>query len=160
MVILGIDPGLERTGFGVVRKNPGGEFQLLDFGCIMTSKNDTLSARLGVIAGDITEILLKWRPQAAVVEEIFFSKNVKTAMKVSQARGVTLEILEEFGIPIQEVKPQHVKMAVSGYGKSDKLQMQKMVQMILKMPEKITSDDAVDALACCLAYSPSLTHDS
>lgn len=152
MIVLGVDPGLHRTGFGII-KFESHEPTLLDFGCIVTDAKMNFSLRLTTMAADFSSLLLKWRPDAAVLEELFFSKNVKTAMKVSHARGVILELLEDFGIPIQEVKPQSVKLALTGYGKADKLQMKKMLGLLLKLEKTPKSDDAVDALACALAYS-------
>lgn len=154
MVVLGVDPGIHRTGFGVLRFEKN-EPELLDCGCILTNAEHNFSFRLTTLAADFSSLLLKWRPDVAVLEEIFFSKNVKTAMQVSHARGVILEILEDFGVPIQEVKPQSVKLALTGYGKADKLQMKKMITLLLKLQKTPSSDDAVDALGCALAYSTS-----
>lgn len=150
-MVLGIDPGIHRTGFGVV-KFEANEPMLADFGCIVTEPKMNFPARLAILAADFTVLLKKWKPSVAILEEIFFSKNVKTAMRVSHARGVILEILEDFGIPVQEVKPQSVKLALTGYGKADKNQMKKMVNVLLKLSCPIQSDDAADALACALAY--------
>ncbi len=151
MVVLGIDPGVHKTGFGVV-KFDGGNMMPLDFGCIITDAKMNFSSRLATLAADFSQILLKWRPDAAIIEELFFSKNVKTAMKVSHARGVIMELLEDFGIPIEEVKPQTVKLTLTGFGKADKLQMKKMITLLLKLKTEPSSDDAVDALACALSY--------
>lgn len=152
MVVLGIDPGIHRTGFGVLQFE-GKEPKLLDFGCIVTEPKANFSLRLTTLAADFSSLLIKWRPSVAILEEIFFSKNVKTAMRVSHARGVILELLEDFGIPVQEVKPQSVKLALTGYGKADKPQMKKMITLLLGLEKIPSSDDAVDALACALAYA-------
>lgn len=151
MVVLGIDPGLEKTGFGIV-KFENQKPSLVDVGCIVTDAKLNFPLRLNSLARDFKELLLTNRPDVAILEEIFFSRNVKTAMRVSHARGVILEILEDFGIPIQEVKPQTVKLALTGYGKADKTQMKKMIEILLGLPFPVASDDAADAVACALSY--------
>lgn len=145
MRIIGIDPGIERTGFAILEMQ-NGKLALLDCGLILTEKQHTFSNRLNLLANDLKKILRQWKPGAAALEQVFFSKNVKSAMRVSHARGVILEILEEFGIHVKELNPSHVKIAVTGDGRADKLQMRKMLPHLLHIDVK--SDDTVDAIAC------------
>lgn len=149
MRIIGIDPGIERTGFAVLEMQ-NGKLALLDCGLILTEKRHAFSYRLNLLANDLKKILRQWKPSAAALEQVFFSKNVKTAMRVSHARGVILEIFEEFGIPVKELNPSHVKMAVTGDGRADKLQMRKMMPHLLNI--EVKSDDVADAIACGICY--------
>lgn len=147
MRIIGIDPGIERTGFAVLEGDSNSP-KLLDFGIIHTSKKLPFQTRLGALASDLRSLLREWKPQAAGLEQIFFSKNVKSAMKVSHARGVILETLEEHGVPVKEFIPSDIKIAVSGDGRADKKQIRKMLQYLMKID--VRSDDAADAIACGL----------
>lgn len=154
MRVIGIDPGIERTGFAILEVSKKGT-EILDCGRIRTDKKNPLSQRLQTLASDFRSILREWKPAAAAIEQIFFSKNVKTAMTVSHARGVILEILEEHGVPVQEFNPGQVKIAVTGDGRADKLQMRKMIGYLLKRDLK--HDDTVDAIACGLCFSSQQT---
>lgn len=147
MRALGIDPGIERTGFAVMEMQ-NGKLRLLDCGRITTDKRHPFSHRLSLIARDLKQLLKQWKPDAAGIEQVFFSKNVKTAIKVAHSRGVILEILEERGVKIFEFNPSHVKLALTGDTKADKLQIQKMVQCLLGV--KLKHDDAADAIACAV----------
>ncbi|MEK9132628.1 MAG: crossover junction endodeoxyribonuclease RuvC [Patescibacteria group bacterium] len=155
MRIIGIDPGIERTGFAILEL-ANGKIKLLDCGRIHTDKKHPFSHRLNLLASDLRELLRQWKPTAASIEQIFFSKNVKTAINVSHARGVILEVLEEQGIEVAEFNPGQVKLAVTGDSKADKLQIRKMIQCLLGVGVK--SDDAADAIACgmCLLSNPAL----
>lgn len=145
MRIIGIDPGIERTGFAILEKR-NGKINLLDFGCIKTDKSLPFSNRLNLLSCDLKTILKQWKPSGAGIEQIFFSKNIKTAMKVAHARGVILETLEEHGIPTREFNPSHIKLSVTGDARADKLQIKKMLQYMLNL--NLKSDDAADAIAC------------
>ena len=147
MVILGIDPGLERMGFAILEVVKG-KTLLRDCGCVKTSKDLTLEERLKELAKDLDEILTTWKPQAAAVEELFFSKNTKTALAVAHARGVILLQLAEHGLSVRTFNPLTIKQAICGDSKADKKQMQKMVQYELGI--KLKSDDTVDAVAIAL----------
>lgn len=152
MIILGIDPGTATTGFGVIEvKNA--ETKLLDYGCITTPKSDPLTQRLNQITQDLEELAEMWKPDVVAIEELFFSKNVKTAMHVAHARGAIMQKLASEGCEIHEYKPQKIKEAVCGYGRAEKWQVQKMVQMILEMDEIPKPDDAADALAIAICHS-------
>lgn len=147
MRIIGIDPGIERTGFAVLEMS-GKNMLLLDCGCIKTSSKLPFPTRLNILANDLKSVLKEWKPAAAGLEHIYFSKNVKTAMKVSHARGVIAEVLEEYGIHITEFNPAHIKLAVAGDAKADKLQIRKMLQCTLGID--IEQDDTADAIACAI----------
>jgi crossover junction endodeoxyribonuclease RuvC len=147
--ILGIDPGFGRVGFGVVEKQ-GGDWAHVAHGCIETSPKKTLSERLVEVHEEIRAVIQKYQPDRAGLEELFFAKNAKTAMDVGQARGVILLTLLQADLPVDEFTPMEVKQAVTGYGREDKMQMQKMIALLLKLPKKPMQDDAADALAVAL----------
>ena len=148
-VILGIDPGFGRTGWGVIEK-VAGEWLAVAWGCIETSAKDPFANRLCELHEELKLIIKKYKPTIVAVEDLFFAKNVKTAMKVGQARGAILLTIKEFGLPLYEFTPLQIKQAITGYGRAEKRQMQKMVGMLLKIKTKITPDDAADALAAAL----------
>lgn len=147
MRILGIDPGIERMGFAVLDVH-NGKMKLLDCGVVKTSKDLTLAERLAILAHDLSEVVAQWKPETAGVEELFFSKNVKTAITVAHARGVILLTLAQHNIPIRSFNPLIVKEAICGDTKADKKQMAKMVQYELGI--KLKNDDTVDAIAMAL----------
>jgi crossover junction endodeoxyribonuclease RuvC len=154
LIVLGIDPGTAATGYGVVERN-GASLRALDYGCLETLPTMALPQRLLEIHRAITELILTHRPEHIGVERLFFNKNVMTAFAVGQARGVVLLAAAEHGIPVYEYGPHEVKMAVTGYGRAAKDQVQRMVQMVLGMPTLPRPDDAADALAVaiCLAHA-------
>jgi crossover junction endodeoxyribonuclease RuvC len=154
MIILGIDPGTATTGFGVIdyQKKNKKQIVCLDYGIIQTSPKQTVGERLIQINFDLNEIIKKYKPEMAAVESLFFFKNLKTAMPVSQARGVIIYTLSKKNVPFIELTPLQAKTAVTGYGKATKNQVQKMVQNLLSLEELPKPDDAADALAiaiCC-----------
>lgn len=154
MIILGIDPGTATTGFGVIEYKKKNKKQIvcLDYGIIQTSPKQSVGERLIQINFDLNEIIKKYKPEMAAVESLFFFKNLKTAMPVSQARGVILYTLSKKNIPFLEITPMQAKTSVTGYGKATKNQVQKMVQNLLCLEELPKPDDAADALAlaiCC-----------
>ncbi len=150
MIILGIDPGTATTGYALLKKERDGIFKVLDFGVIKTSANDQDSARLLEAQKDLEKIIKKYKPQRAGVEKLYFETNVKTAMTVSQARGVVLVTLEKYKIDLSEFTPLQVKSTICGYGKADKKQVQYMVQKTLNLKSIPKPDDAADALAIAL----------
>jgi crossover junction endodeoxyribonuclease RuvC len=154
MVILGLDPGTATTGFGVINYKHD-KFSLIDYGCITTTKTLSLADRLSQISKDLEEIVKDTNPDEIAIEEIFFSKNIKTAIHVAHARGALMQKLSAAGYKIHEYKPQQVKEAVCGYGKAEKIQIQKMVQLILAMDELPRPDDAADALAIAICHGNS-----
>ena len=152
MIILGIDPGYGIVGFGVIEKQ-NGNINVLDFGCISTSKEDKLSRRLEIISDCMHQLLDKWKPDEMAIEKLFFNKNVTTGIPVAQARGVILLAAQERNIPIYQYTPQNIKMALTGMGKADKKQMQFMVKTVLGLKEVPKPDDAADALAVAICHS-------
>ncbi len=157
MKILGIDPGSGIIGFGLIERksNP----KLVDAGVIRTTIGDTDADRLVELYVSMKELITEMKPDVACVEKLFFAQNVTTAMKVSQARGVILLALAEQGIPIFEYTPLQIKMAMTGYGKATKAQIQEMVRVQLGLKNKPKPDDCADALACALTHTTSIqTH--
>lgn len=153
MIILGIDPGSAIVGYGIIKKQ--NKLELIDYGCIRTNINLTTAERLKEIDEQLAKLIRQHKPQIAAVEDIFFFKNLKTVIKVSQARGVILARAAKMKIQIEEYTPLQVKQAVSSYGRADKKQVQKMVKLLLNLKEIPKPDDAADALATaiCCAHS-------
>jgi len=155
MIILGIDPGTATTGFGIIKRNKNRDFCVIDYGCIITEPGVPAGERLQKIHADLTKLISVHKPDLVSVESLYFFKNLKTAMPVSQAKGVILLAAAENKIPVLEITPLQAKMAIVGYGKADKKQMQKMVKILLKLEEKPKDknkrrDDATDALAIAI----------
>ncbi|MBI3685343.1 crossover junction endodeoxyribonuclease RuvC [Candidatus Azambacteria bacterium] len=156
MIILGIDPGDTRVGFGVVQKDGVG-LSLVESGCMhIPSAQHTVPQKLATIERELLALIHKHRPDVAAVEEIFFAKNVKTGIRVAQARGVILATCEKSGVRILEFTPSQIKQAVCGYGKADKKQVQRMIQTIFNIKERPSQDDAADAVAAALCASSSV----
>lgn len=154
-VILGIDPGLATTGFGVLGSQTRDDHTVLQYGIITTLPNTPLYKRLQQLYEEISVLLVVNKPELVAVEQLFFGKNVKTAMDVGHARGVILLAVANQNIPIVEFTPLQVKMALTGYGRADKQQMQLLVQQLLKLPEIPKPDDAADAIAVALTAAVS-----
>lgn len=150
--ILGLDPGIADLGYGLILKT-GPALKSLVFGSLQTPKNSPAPERLLSLMLSLEKIIKTEKPDLAVVESLFFAKNVTTAMAVSQARGVILALLAKFKIPVLELTPPQVKQGLCGYGRADKKQMQKMVQILLKLPALPRPDDAADALALAICGS-------
>jgi len=154
-VILGVDPGFGRMGWGIIKQENNGTWKALGWDCVNTASTLSLSDRLLVLRDELKAVIKKYKPTSAAVEKLFFFNNVKTAIDVGQARGVILLTLIDAGLPLMEFTPLQVKQAMTGYGKAEKNQMQKMVAMILGLKGKIKSDDAADALAIALCAGQS-----
>lgn len=152
MIILGIDPGLAATGFGVIKKK-NNKTKTRAWGTIKTKAQKSPEERLEKIYHSIIQIIAKHEPETGACEDLFFSKNKKTAKKVFQARGVILAAFGNKGIPVKNYKPQSIKKAITGYGRADKKQMQKMVKTTLELKETPKPDHAADALACALCHA-------
>ena len=152
MTVLGIDPGTARTGFGVVAEDDHDQLVLVDYGVIKTPAGHETAERLARLHSELQDLIQRYSPTEAAVERLFFQKNVSTAMQVGQARGVILLTLTQAGLPIGEYSPQDIKLAVTGYGAADKVQMQRMVKTLLEMPELPQPDDAADALAIAICH--------
>ncbi len=159
-IILGIDPGIADTGFGVIAKD-GRNPRCLDYGSIKTTPESDLASRLEAINSELDDILVKYKPELVAVEQLFFCKNVKTALTVGHARGVVLLTARKHKIAVAEFTPLQVKQAVSAYGRAGKAQVQKMVKLILCLEDIPRPDDAADALAVaiCAANSWNMKHE-
>ncbi len=151
MRVLGIDPGTAITGYGLVDEGDQG-LTLVDCGVITTPSDQPLPARLQTIYRGLGGVIERHRPQAAAVEELFFSRNARTALSVGHARGVALLVLADAGLPIFEYKPLEVKQAVAGYGGADKQQVQEMVRLLLGLDQAPRPDDAADAVAVAVCH--------
>jgi crossover junction endodeoxyribonuclease RuvC len=146
VIVLGIDPGTAALGYGIV-ESAKGRIREVDHGCLETSPDVPLPERLLAIHGLVDELIALHRPAVMAVERLFFSRNVQTAFGVGQARGVVLLAAAQHGVPVREATPNEVKSAIAGYGAADKDQVQRMVQLVLGMPQPPRPDDAADALA-------------
>jgi len=154
MIILGIDPGIAITGFGVVEITAN-RLTPIDYGVIRTIPDHAHPARLLLLHQELSAIIDRIRPDAVAVETLFFSKNVKTAMAVSEARGVILLTAEIKGQQISHYTPNEIKLAVTGYGGADKTQIQKMTKSLLNLATIPKPDDAADALAVAICHGHS-----
>lgn len=155
MRILGIDPGTGILGFGVIDIDARGKAKLVDGGVIRTPVKQPDSERLLTIYEELSEIITMHKPKIMSVEKLFFAQNVTTAMSVSQARGVVLLCGEQNGLTLFEYTPQQIKMAITGYGKADKKQVQEMVRVVLGLKEVPKPDDCADALAAAITHANS-----
>ncbi|MBE7079023.1 MAG: crossover junction endodeoxyribonuclease RuvC [Clostridiales bacterium] len=152
MVIVGIDPGLATLGYGVIEKDARGNFRALDYGVVVTPKEETLPVRLAMLEEGIKKILDKFQPDEIAMEELFFSKNITTGIAVAHARGVALlTCVKECG-KLYEYTPMQIKQALTGYGKADKQQIQSVVTSLLRLNAVPKPDDAADALAIALCH--------
>ena len=151
MIIIGIDPGLINTGFGVVSFN-NKVINTIDFGVISPSKSDVLSIRLNVIFKDVCTLLQEYKPDCMSIEEVFYSNNVKTTMKLGQARGAVLIAAAQFRTKIYEYSARKIKLSVTGNGNSHKDQVRFMVENKLNINLKSKKNDASDALAAALCH--------
>jgi crossover junction endodeoxyribonuclease RuvC len=150
--ILGIDPGFGILGWAVIEDN----CLIVDYGTVETPREMPIDERLFVIHTGISDVIRRYHPDHAVIEKLFFSRNITTAIDVSRASGVVLLAFREHALPFQEVTPMQVKQGVTGYGKADKKQIQEMVKKIFKLKEIPQPDDAADAIAVALCYSREL----
>jgi crossover junction endodeoxyribonuclease RuvC len=151
MRVLGIDPGSETTGWGVVEGEARG-YRAVDFGTVQASPRERFAARLLKISDGVEELLARFRPDVCAVEEMFFAANVKTALKLGQVRGVILVAAERARIEIAEYAPRLVKQTVVGYGAAEKHQVQEMVRVLLSLKEIPQPHDASDALALAICH--------
>jgi len=152
MVILGVDPGTARLGWGIVKDQSGQQTVGL-YGCLETKKTQSDSVRLEQLFKKFTQLLKKLKPDAVAIEDIFFFRNQKTIIQVSQARGVILLASAQQNFPTYSYSPPQIKLAVTGYGKATKHQVQHMVKSILKLKTIPKPDDTADALAVALTHA-------
>ncbi|MBU5426417.1 crossover junction endodeoxyribonuclease RuvC [Tissierella pigra] len=155
MIILGIDPGIAIVGYSIIECN-GNKFNAIDYGAIRTDADTLFPDRIKIIYDKLIEIIDKYNPEDLAVEELFFNKNVKTAIKVGQARGVEILAAVNKGLKIYEYTPLQIKQAVVGYGRAEKAQVQEMVKVLLNLKEKPKPDDVADALAVAICHGSSL----
>ena len=151
MLVLGIDPGTAITGYGLVRE-AGDQLQAVAYGAITTPSDWALPQRLRKIYGDLTALIREYSPTEGAVEQLFFSRNVKTALAVGQARGVVLLAMADGGLPVHEYTPLQVKQSVVGYGRAEKAQVQELVKLLLGLEAVPQPDDAADALAVAICH--------
>ena len=154
MIILGIDPGYAITGYGVVSYT-NNRLRVIDYGVISTSAGSPFPDRLLKIADQLDQLIQTHKPETMAVEELFFSRNTTTAIGTAQARGVAVLSGARSGIPVYEYTPMQVKLAVAGYGKAEKLQVQQMVRILLALDQVPRPDDAADALAVAICHAHS-----
>ncbi len=151
MRIIGVDPGVAITGYAVIDEH-GSDYICAASGCIRTDKDLPSALRLQAIHDQVFELVSLYSPETLAVEKIFFSKNVRTAFQVGEARGVIILVAARCGLDLFEYTPLQVKQAVAGYGRAEKAQVQKMVQMLLKLPRQPAVDDEADAMAVALCH--------
>ncbi len=151
MIVLGIDPGLANTGYGVVTRR-GGRMAALDGGVIETAAGLPIERRLADVYAGVDALLQEHAPDAVALEELYFGQNVRTAFAVGHARGVVMLAAGRHGLPCTSYTPQKVKSAVCGHGRADKEQVARMVQTLLDLPELPTPDHAADALAVAMCH--------
>ncbi len=149
-LILGIDPGFGRVGYGIIEESGRENYNVLEYGCVETNSKELFVQRLMHIEKECIALLEKYKPDVVAIEQLFFTKNITTGIKVSEARGVIQLTAAKAGVQIVEFTPTQIKSIIAGHGKADKKQMQRMVQMLLRLKEMPKQDDAADALAVAL----------
>jgi crossover junction endodeoxyribonuclease RuvC len=152
MLILGIDPGIGRTGWGIIEVQSS-KFKVQSYGCIETAANTPMEERLQILYEQLMQIINDNKPDALAVEDLFFNTNAKTALIVGQARGVVLLAGAQKKLPISVYTPLQVKMALTGYGRAEKPQIAQMVKTLLKLEKIPKPDDVTDALAIALTHA-------
>ena len=154
MRIIGIDPGYAIVGYGVLEYE-NNKFKVIDYGAVLTTPKNTMPERLKIVYDSLYSIFSKYKPDAIAFEELFFNQNVKTAIAVGQARGVSILAAQNLGISVFEYTPLQVKQAVVGYGRADKKQVQQMVKTVLSLKSIPKPDDTADALAVAICHGHS-----
>lgn len=155
MIILGIDPGFAIVGYSVIEYK-GNKFRPLEYGAITTDSKALFPDRIKIIYDELLDIIDQYKPEDLAIEELFFNKNVKTAIKVGQARGVEILAAINKGLNIYEYTPLQIKQATVGYGRAEKHQVQEMVKILLNLKEIPKPDDVADALAVAICHASSL----
>ncbi len=150
--VAGFDPGTARTGYAVV-ETVGREFRLVEAGLITTAATDAPEQRLRILSGKVAGVLKTHHPENAAVEELFFSKNITTAMRVAEARGVIMAAIASAGLAVSEYGPGTVKQQLTGYGKAGKEQVAHMVCRLVGLKEPPRPDDVTDAIAVALCHA-------
>ena len=153
MIILGIDPGIATMGYGVVDKDKNGNCRAVDYGVVVTPKEETLPVRLAMLEEGVGKIIDKFSPEEVALEELFFTKNITTGIAVAHARGVILLACVKRCGKLYEYTPMQIKQALTGYGRADKVQMMHVVTSLLHLKSIPRPDDAADALAVALCHA-------
>jgi len=151
MIVIGVDPGLATTGVGIVTELEG-KYEKLHLGCIETDKRLCASDRLFNIYDQIIDIISRYSPVHLAIEQIFFNANVKTALSIGQSKGVIMLAARKCGLKVFEYTPLEIKLAIVGYGRAEKFQVQRMVQKLLMLKDIPSPDDAADALAVAICH--------
>ncbi|MCL6431612.1 MAG: crossover junction endodeoxyribonuclease RuvC [Anaerolineae bacterium] len=151
MLVLGVDPGVAITGYSLLA-GPADDARLAASGVITTPSTSPLPERLVVLYDSLTELVARYRPMVAAVEQVFFGRNARTALAVGHGRGVAMLALARSGVPVHEYTPMQVKQAVVGYGRATKEQVQEMVRLLLHLDAVPEPDDAADAAAVALCH--------
>ena len=149
MIILGIDPGYERCGVAILQKDKKGE-ELLFSDCLKTSSKLSFPERLFILGKEIEKIIKNWKPDTMAIEKVYFTTNQKTAMQVAETKGMITYLGLLYNMKIKEFTPLEIKIALTGYGKADKKQVENMVKALLKSEKKAKNDDEMDAVAVAL----------
>lgn len=149
--VIGIDPGSEKTGWGVI-EGSGRSYKLIEHGVVRSSSKVRFAARLLKISNDLEEVIRRLAPDICAIEETFFSTNVKSALKLGHARGVAMLVAERAGLTLHEYSPRLIKQTVVGYGNAEKHQVQEMVRILLSLPMPPEPHDAADALAVAICH--------
>lgn len=152
MKIIAIDPGYERLGIAIIEKESGQKERLVHSECFKTSAKLPHADRLALIKNRLEEVVREFEPTVLAIETLFFSTNKKTALKVAEARGTIISTLRSAGLDVTEFMPNEIKVAVTGYGKSDKNAVIKMTEQLISIKKPIKHDDEYDAIACGLTY--------
>lgn len=153
MIILGIDPGIATLGYGVVDKDRSGNCRAIDYGVVLTPKEETLPVRLAILEEGVNRVIDRFSPEEIAMEELFFSKNITTGIAVAHARGVTMLACVKKCGRLYEYTPCQIKQALTGYGRADKKQIQQVVTSLLRLKSIPRPDDAADALAIALCHA-------
>ncbi|MFH1379622.1 MAG: crossover junction endodeoxyribonuclease RuvC [bacterium] len=155
MIILGIDPGLSITGWGIIQKIDAMHYTVIDQGAVYTTAHTGIAERIKIIYDSILDLIKNHAPDIMAIEKLFFMKNTSARLGVGQARGVVLLAAEQRNIPIYEYAPKEVKLAITGYGSAGKDQLSHMVKTLLRLPQVPKPDDVADALAVALCHANS-----
>ena len=153
MIILGIDPGIATLGYGVVDKDRNGNCRAIDYGVVLTPKEETLPVRLAILEEGVNRVIDRFSPEEIAMEELFFSKNITTGIAVAHARGVTMLACVKKCGRLYEYTPMQIKQALTGYGRADKKQIHQVVTSLLRLKSVPRPDDAADALAIALCHA-------
>jgi len=151
MIVLGIDPGTAITGYGVIKKREN-SINILDYGALTTPSCWSIGERLNFLFEQISSLLDLYNPDFVVMEEVFFNKNIKTAISIGQAQGVIILAVKQYGKDVLTLTPLEVKSSIVGYGRATKAQIQYMVKEILRLKDIPKPDDVADALALCISF--------